>query len=25
MANEIAEAVFNRFGVRLVPEVNFIF
>lgn len=25
MANEIAEAVFNRFGIRLVPEVNFIF
>lgn len=25
VANEIAEAVFNRFGVRLVPEVNFYF
>lgn len=25
MANEIAEAVCNRFGIRLVPEVNFIF
>jgi len=25
MANEIAEAVFNRFGIRLVPEVNFVF